>query len=270
MIFASDLDQTLIYSKRSSRLGRNESLADMLLVEKREEEEISYMTPEAVRLLRMVNEQMIFIPVTTRTVSQYKRIFLFQQDIMPAAAVTSNGGNILINGVPDPEWNLSIAGKIRQNTVTEADLQHKFAELSHGEWILSQRTADDLFHYYLIDKEKAPLDELQHFKETAGQCGWNMSLQGRKLYFVPKPVNKWDAVAFLKEKLGETFVAASGDSMLDLCMLEVADYAIAPAHGELASEKLDRVVRTKANGIHAAEEILQLVLSVNKEIRLKQ
>lgn len=265
MIFASDLDQTLIYSKRSARLESGERLPDMILVEKKEKEEISYMSPEAVRLLRQVNERMFFLPVTTRTVSQYKRISIFQEEIIPPAAVTSNGGNILINGMPDKEWNLAIAGKINEKTVPEADLQQKFAELSHEEWILSRRTADDLFHYYLINKDKAPLDELAQFKETADQCGWNMSLQGRKLYFVPKPVNKWDAVAFLKEKLGKTFVMASGDSMLDLCMLEVADFAIAPAHGELAGEKLDRIVRTKAKGIRAAEEILGKVLAVYEE-----
>lgn len=49
-----------------------------------------------------------FIPVTTRTIEQFQRITLFQNEIIPEYAITSNGGNILHNGKQDVTWNKEI------------------------------------------------------------------------------------------------------------------------------------------------------------------
>ncbi|WP_110927029.1 HAD family hydrolase [Bacillus massiliglaciei] len=268
MIFASDLDQTLIYSIRSMRLEKGKEAPAYRHVEKRGDI-ASYMTLDAIDLLREVAEKMIFLPVTTRTKEQYHYISLFQNEIIPPFAVTSNGGNIFVRGKLDENWGRHIRKKLEDQALSSGDLLGQFKELANDSWVLRQKTADDLFHYCIIDRAAAPLQEIEAFKETIGEQGWNMSLQGRKLYFVPKHINKWDAVAYIKEKSGRDFVAAAGDSLLDLCMLEVADHAIAPIHGEL-SERADTgdsrmIHRTAQKGILAAEEILQSVLRIYEE-----
>ncbi|WP_028389849.1 HAD hydrolase family protein [Bacillus cihuensis] len=269
MIFASDLDQTLIYSIRSMRLREDRPKPAMRVVEKRGEREISYMTLHAIEILKKVADKMMFLPVTTRTVEQFRYINLFQDEIVPPLAVTSNGGNILVNGKIDEEWQRKIKVKLENEALSGEEMLKHFSELANNNWVNSQHTADELFHYCLIEREMAPLDELMHFKEMIDQQGWKMSLQGRKLYFVPKAVNKWDAVAYIKEKSNREFVAAAGDSLLDLSMLEVADYAISPIHGEL-SEMGNSVVnktihRTDQKGILAAEDILNQVLRIYEE-----
>ncbi|MGX2958324.1 HAD family hydrolase [Peribacillus sp. JNUCC 23] len=270
MIFASDLDQTLIYSIRSMRLSEDRSAPAMRVVEKRGEREISYMTLAAIELLKEVAHKMMFLPVTTRTVEQFQYITLFQEEIVPPFAVTSNGGNILVKGKVDEEWQRQIKMKLENEALSGEKILEHFGEIANDEWVHSQHTADELFHYCLIERDLVPLDELMQFKEVIDQQGWKMSLQGRKLYFVPKAVNKWDAVAYIKEKSNRQFVAAAGDSLLDLPMLEVADYAISPIHGELSEMENSAVKRTihrtGQKGILAAEDILNQVMHIYKEL----
>ncbi len=273
MIFASDLDQTLIYSKRAFRLPDSITNPEVKLVEMMDDQEISFMTIKAIALLEEVAKKMLFIPVTTRTMEQYRRIFLFHKKIIPPYAVTSNGGNIIINGSIDADWSHRIVTLTNENSLTKEDMLSKFSEIQHEQWVHSVNTADDLFCYCIVDQKAVPHDELTSFKRWLDSQGWNVSLQGRKLYFVPKHVNKWDAVHYLKELTNETFVATAGDSLLDLCMLNVSDYAIAPLHGELYdADRNDtrHINRTGRAGIFAAEDILESVLSVTTAYSLEK
>ena len=99
MIFASDLDRTLIYSNRL--LTKNHLPVPIRNVEVYNGREISYMTEKAIALLRELADEMMFIPVTTRTVEQYHRIALFREEIRPTYAITCNGGVVLNNGNVD-------------------------------------------------------------------------------------------------------------------------------------------------------------------------
>ncbi|MGD6818563.1 HAD hydrolase family protein [Metabacillus sp. 113a] len=259
MLFASDLDQTLIYSRRSFRHEAAEE--DIRLIEVLDGKEISFMTHKAISLLKQVSEKALFVPVTTRTIEQFKRISIFQSELAAEYAVTSNGGNILINGTPDSGWNARIAEQLKDGMPREEMLE-KFQEIVHEEWVLKQRTADDLFSYCIIDREKIPA-ELESFTQWLSEAGWTHSMQGRKLYFVPKPVSKWAAIEYIKNLVGEDTVSAAGDSLLDLCLLENADYAFAPRHGELQEKGQDsqgKITRTEWEGILASEEILAGVL----------
>ena len=99
MIFASDLDQTLIYSQP---LERAEELGDRIITAELIDGKVrSYMSSSSYQLLQKLMTELIFIPVTTRTMQQYNRIHLISQMLKPTYAVTSNGGNILIDGQPD-------------------------------------------------------------------------------------------------------------------------------------------------------------------------
>ena len=96
-LIACDLDRTLIYSRRfldAAGPGRR-------CVEVYEGEEISFMTENAVALLTDLVAKNVVIPATTRTVAQYRRITLAGAPYR--FAVTSNGGTILVDGMPDQE-----------------------------------------------------------------------------------------------------------------------------------------------------------------------
>ncbi|MEK4027612.1 HAD family hydrolase [Pseudobacillus sp. FSL P4-0506] len=262
MIFASDLDRTLIYSNRFFDATK----PDMPIrnVEIYKGKEISFMTEKAIDLLRELSEQMMFLPVTTRTVDQYKRISLFQEEIRPKYAVTCNGGVILENGQVDRDWQGYMEAKINQNSTPLEEVKKKISQTADSVWLESIRVVDHFFIYLIIKPELAPAEVMNEYAEWAAECGWIFSLQGRKVYFVPSFVNKWDAVQYLSEKEGKKQVFTAGDSYLDLCLIEKSGCGLIPRHGEAAA-KHGHLGLTKASGILAAEEILEAALAKRLE-----
>ncbi|WP_409295671.1 HAD family hydrolase [Peribacillus sp. SCS-26] len=261
MIFATDLDRTMIYSKRAC--GHELERSDIAVVEKTPEREISYMTEKGIELLRKVNQTIDLIPVTTRTVDLYRRIGLFRDSIVPRYAVVSNGGTILVDGRLDEEWAALLRRKLEDECAPHQDVMKKLEEIQHEDWALGSRVCDNLFCFTSVRDDRVPHDVIEDFGHWLGEQGWSLSLQERKLYLLPNAVNKWAAVAYLKERTGAAAVAAAGDSLLDMCMLDVADIAYTPRHGELfqkGSGLPGRVKVTESAGISAAEEILEGVL----------
>ncbi len=171
----------------------------------------------------------------------------------------------MINGVVDQEWNKKIKEKIVQMCLCSQDILSQFSEISHVSWSGPLKMADSCFHYCIVEREKIPTDDLESFSLWAKAQNWKISLQGRKLYIVPEVVNKWDAVVYIRDLLKEKVVVAAGDSLLDLCMLEKANYAIAPRHGEIWDRYSSGMLSTSSiqftnqPGILAAQEILDYV-----------
>jgi hypothetical protein len=258
MIFASDLDRTLIYSERflPGYIGKVEAVE--------QGKYISFMTEKSVELITGLFTQLIFVPCTTRTIEQYRRIRFFNRQYIPKFAVVSNGGNIIVDGVVHEGYRNNIAQKLSDNCLAGSQLLKEFEELASGEWSGRLVSADGLFYYCIIDRAKAPLEQIDAFADWALDQNWEVSLQGRKLYLVPRLVNKWSAVEKIKELTGEQVVFAAGDSLLDLSMIENANQAIYPAHGELyerfgkslLNSRGQSVAATAVAGLAAAEQIL--------------
>jgi len=269
MIFASDLDQTLIYSVRS--MGPDVDPAQIVPVETVRGQAVSYMSVRALEKLQRLAARQTFIPVTTRTIEQYKRIELFHEQLVPAYAITSNGGHVLLRGESDAEWARGVRAQTAKQSAAAAEIRSHFARIAHSDWVRGERFCDELFYAVVIQRDKMPLEAVQELAERARGLGWELSLQGRKLYLIPQHVNKADALRYVQARLGEDEVAAAGDSLLDRCLLDAADYAIAPRHGELfrsfAGEGTYRF--TSASGIAAAEDIADYVgsLILTKEQR---
>jgi hydroxymethylpyrimidine pyrophosphatase-like HAD family hydrolase len=265
MLFASDLDQTLIYSEKSFRLLPGEKFPNVGLIETLNGREISFITDRALFMLKEIMENNSFVPVTTRSIEQYRRILLFQEKVIPQFAVVSNGGNILCNNEIDAAWNEHMRCKIQNECAYWADILTKFREIQNPSWCSLEKKVDELFYYCIVDQNKLPHDKIVEFSSWANMGNWQVSLQGRKLYIIPGVLNKWDALVYVRDILNEKFVVAAGDSLLDLCMLEQADYAIVPRHGEIWERAACGNVNagtlnfTGRAGIFAAEEILEYV-----------
>lgn len=266
MMFASDLDRTLIYSKVFLEGLTAEECNQIELVETLEGREISYMTKDAIRKIKELQKHMLVIPTTTRTIAQYQRIHLFSQTIRPKYAVTSNGGNILVNGEVDKVWQEHIRQSMTRDSVPYGVLMNEMKGIK-GSWILREYMADDLFGYMIVDPSCIPHTALKEFKIFVEENNWSMSLQGRKLYFVPSCVNKGKAIRYIAEKEKIKTIIGAGDSLLDLPLIDAAGYSIIPPHGELhhvygKELKSDsEYCYTVSNGIYAAEEILDKVKS---------
>lgn len=266
MIFASDLDQTLIFSYNF--LKRYPAVDTAIKnIEKNEGKEISFIPQIVIKLLQELAGKLLFVPVTTRSIEQYRRISLFSEMFIPEYAVVSNGGNIIVNNQIDKAWNEKIKKKLANECMESSLILEAFNELRNEEWVKRIRYIDDLFFYCIVEKELIPWDELCSFEKWLNEQNWNISLQSRKLIFTPSVVNKWDAVEYIKNQTNRKKVFAAGDSKLDLAILEKADFSICPAHGELYETYSNGVINnttfsfTSQSGINAAEELLNTIIS---------
>ncbi|MFC5653151.1 hydrolase [Paenibacillus solisilvae] len=270
MIYASDLDQTLIYSTRS--MGVPADSPGLIAAEQAEGKTLSYISQEALSLLSRLQTDAIFVPVTTRTIKQYERIHLFQGAIRPAYAIMSNGGNIMVNGIVDELWNRGIRRKVQQGAASAQEARAIFDPIMNEEWVVGERFCDELFFAFVIQRDRMPLEAVLEKAEIARALGWEVSIQGRKIYLVPAAVNKREAIEHIRSMHPGLPLIASGDSILDRCLLDAADYAIAPRHGELYNEQqrnpsCTAYRFTKHSGVFAADEILGYVHEVYRDTR---
>ncbi|MEG6615764.1 hypothetical protein V6C27_04890 [Peptococcaceae bacterium 1198_IL3148] len=256
MIFASDLDRTLIYSSRFIADGGRHYRVEV-------GDYASYMTERAAALLQIIADRLIFVPCTTRTVEQYRRV-TFVTDLQPKYAVTSNGGNLLIDGQLDQSYHQEILLKLR-DCAPSADIIKEFNRIVSDAWVIKMKEAEGLFYYCLVDRPALPEPELAQFTSWAATQNWEISLQGHKLYLVPKVINKWAPIAKIMAITGETEVYTAGDSLLDLPLLTATPHHLCPRHGEVfqcyqQQFKGEKINFTRSEGLKAGEEVLETVL----------
>jgi hydroxymethylpyrimidine pyrophosphatase-like HAD family hydrolase len=258
-LIATDLDRTLIYSRRFF----TNALPEGQCVEIYNGEGISFITREAALALRCLAAGHLVVPTTTRTIAQYERIRL------PGGpyryAITSNGGNILVDGTPDQTWTAAVANRIQTSGASLDTIATALTRRLDTSWALTFRVADDLFCYLVVDETTMPASFVTHWRHWCQLRGWDVSQQGRKVYTMPQTLCKSYAVEELYTRLldiGElppyAPVLAAGDGVLDARMLENAAAAIRPAHGELHSLgwRCENTTVTTNSGAHAADEIL--------------
>lgn len=261
-LVACDLDRTLIYSRNALWLtGEDKDAPAMVVAEVYDGAPLSYMTRAAQELLLEVKAAAAFVPATTRTQAQYERVRL--PGPVPEFAVTSNGGVLLHHGVPDEAWNAQLTARMAASCAPLEEIEAYLDNPGFAPWILRLRRAEDLFVYAIIDRAAMPEPFMDALVELCAAAGWGVSVQGRKLYCVPLPINKSDALAEVTRRTGAASVIAAGDSLLDRDMLAGADLAFRPIHGELhdAGWLASHLRLTSVPGILAGEEILRKILA---------
>ena len=249
-IVCADLDRTLIYSANALDLGSE--TPRLLCVEIYKGAPLSYMTETAAALLRSLTAHVV--PTTTRTLEQLARVRL--PGPPSRYAIASNGGHLLVDGVPDPAWSTRVAARLAGCAALAEVESHLRA--TAGQFVLTVRVASDLFAYGVVDRAALPDGWVEALAAWCAPRGWAVSLQGRKVYAVPRPLTKSAAALEIRDRLGGGTLLAAGDSLLDADLLDVADAAIRPAHGELADRgyTCDHLSVTRATGVRAGEEVL--------------
>lgn len=206
ILFATDLDNTLISSKHNNEYCK--------CVEQIDGVNSTYMPIYAYDLLTvLVNAGVDIVPITTRTINQYKRINLPPNCVK--TAVVSNGAfiiedNLIANLVRDQNYFdtlESIGNNIKDNPLVE-----KF------------RWADDVF-VYAVCKNVEDADKLC---EQTNDMPIKPMRSGRKVYYIPEVYRKENALKYIADNDNYDLVIAAGDSDLDVGMLNAADIAIIP------------------------------------------
>lgn len=253
VLIATDLDRTMIYSRKARSLGEDDHPA--VCVEVHDGEQASFMTVAAGQLLTSLAATTTVVPVTTRVDEQYGRVRL--PGPPPHYAITTNGGVLLVDGEPDRDWTRHVHRELAGAFPLD-DVWDQVGHVCHPEFTVKLRNAGGLFCYAVIRPSRLPSGFVADVSGWAAERGWRTSLQGRKLYWVPEQLTKSAAVAEVAGRVGADFVLAAGDSLLDVDLLLGADRGIHPRHGELYEQgwSAPTVICTESSGILAGEEIV--------------
>ncbi len=210
MLFVCDLDNTLIHSYKKRNMGD-------ICVEIRNGKELSYMTAENYKLLAKVVTMCKFIPLTTRSLEQFRRIDF---GFVPKYAIVANGAILLKRGEIDDEW-------MQQS---RALVSTPLPALTENEYIYDIRYVDDFF----IFAKSTQVDKAVAYLKTM-ITDERLLITGvaNKVYVFPKLLHKGTALNRMRLLLAKSdekkpFCLAAGDSNIDIPMLNNADMALYP------------------------------------------
>lgn len=280
MIFASDLDQTLIYSKSfllphhqkpSLAWDRLESFNDHdipIAIEYLDDAPLSYISLRAYRILKALCERSVFIPVTTRTPRQFQRI-QFPLSKPLKYAIVNNGGTILVGGKSDQKWEAMIAQKLADSALDTDIVARHFRESIPQDSVKKLVKEANLFVYCIVNLPIAPSLEhrLNQFQKWLQKNAWDLYINGKKIYMIPDAVSKLNAIKYLLERLNTKKIVAAGDSLLDYEFLNYADIGLIPMHAKISDRcaQTKSIIKINCSGIAASYEILKKVALLLKQ-----
>ena len=261
-VVAADLDRTLIYSSAAieATLGPD-AVPPLLCVEFLDDRPQSFLTAAAGRWLERLAGSAVLVPTTTRTLAQYDRVRLPGGPVR--YAVTSNGGHIVVDGRSDAAWGRSTQDRVALDGASLGEVVAELHRRAQAPWVRTLRVADELFCYLVVDLDGLPATFVPEWSRWCAVRNWVVSVQGRKIYALPRSLTKQAAVAEVLRRVGGDRLIAAGDGALDAGFLSLAGAAIRPRHGELheLGWTADHVTITAESGVLAGEEIAHWLLA---------
>ena len=256
VIYASDLDRTLIFSERF--ILENPTDKPFHAVEFGEDgEPISYIADDVEdKLEKIINSNnALFVPVTSRSTEEFNRIKFKKK---PEYAIIANGGLILHNGEPIEEYSNFIESRLDIMSVLLISLEVK--EHIHSVKYEPKFVDNRYVFFKTVNPEHFDVESeylTSKFKE------WELTRQKNKCYMVPKYFSKGIALQWLSSKLGNPIIVASGDSKLDYSMLDVADWKVVPMHSDIAKEDVIKACTFAEGGIISPIKAIDIVSSLS-------
>ena len=201
------------------------------------------------------------LPVTTRTLEQYRRV---QLGIPAGYAIAANGGHLLVDGELDQAWTTIVRERLASSGWPLEAVRAIATRLAEqGSWVRTIRDADGFF-VYLVATSRELIPDLSELAADLAGGGWTLSVQGRKVYLVPAALTKEAALEEVQARTGIPSLAAAGDSLLDRGMLAGADVAVRPRHGELHDQGFSTpgMLLSARPGLLGGEEIVELLAAL--------
>ena len=245
----TDMDKTIIYSKTEDK--------EVICVEADAKgRPITYMTTPAKNKLKelFARGDFNFIPCTLRSIEQVSRVHFIDQC---KTIICDNGGSIYVSGEIDKEWDKQIEKIIDKNDVAKRrEMAEQYAINNNIDFYKMKSNRDCFVSliFYSLEVAQKHLDE---FKELFPDT-YEVHNQGKKIYFVPKGLNKRIAVDYIMSRTEGTIFTA-GDSSVDECFVGAGDVSIIPGHATFAMKK---ALQTASKGIKAGEDIIEIIASI--------
>lgn len=260
VLITTDLDRTLIFSPRATAELGGALPADPVEVAGGQ---------AAGELCRSARDSISALPAharicvaTSRSVARLMRLRL---PFGVPYAIAANGGVVLVDGMPDPQWAVRI-GQLVSRAAPAAQVRAVLAGSgavggSGAPWLVRMGDADDMCCLAIVEPALLHAGQVAAIRGRCRQLGWEASLIGRKLYAFPAGFGKEHAAAFVAEKVAQQAGVmprrlAAGDTDHDRVMLADADLAWVPARSALAATRRNgQFLLTEQPGHAAAAEI---------------
>ena len=214
ILFASDLDNTLIHSYKHKR--ENDICIELL-----RGSEQGFMSRRVYEKLASLPENIELVPLTTRSVEQFERISLPKGCFK--RAITTNGALLFENGISNEAWRTK---HLRYASELMPLMKKLYGELEGDTALNVVRIVDEMYLYISCSKSEIVGDYLDRYSQLSEL---DVMASGRKIYFLPPKINKGSALRQLAETdEDDSIIVAAGDSTIDLPMLKTADLAIIP------------------------------------------
>ena len=229
MIFATDLDKTIIWSQDYA----NHSSEKVICVEKLAGKNQTFMTSSAYKLFNEIknSNEINLVPVTARSTNQYNRIEVTKDC---KYAIISNGGHILINGefyLPWEEHIQEIINNYKLEYEKALDILMDYSDLFQGEPLF----LDEMFiQCKVYSNEKANQWLLRDLNKRLCNSKWSIDIQGVRLYLMPKDITKENALKYFTDNiLQNQKLICAADGKLDYGFLKLGDIAIIPDNSNI-------------------------------------
>ena len=241
ILFASDLDNTLIHSYKYKKEGD-------ICVEWIKDKEQSFMSKKAIENIREIANHVLFVPVTSRSFDQCKRI-RWDKMVRPEFVITTNGALAFEHGKRIKEWEEK-SEKIRDKYIEE--MESIWLQSHYDMDFKSFRYVDSLFLYGVCHEYVNAQEKVLSFHTSL-----RVDVTHQKIYFMPPEFNKGMALEKLRDRFGSVFIIAAGDSMMDVPMLENADIAFYKDAELMKKNDLNQHIFTDENDL--TEKVLNIV-----------
>ncbi len=209
-VWFSDLDNTLIYSHRTTFVQKK------VLVEYLRGKEQSFMTQETYNF--MCSNRIKFIPVTTRSVEQYNRLFVFGKEIVAVHALVCNGAILLNKGLIDEKWLCETKIIANKGIKVLKQIQNEMSDYAIN------NVEDVMLYFRTGEPKELALVLRERYANESVYIGYDK----RKVYIIPAEISKGAAVKRYCSRFGITKTISSGDSEFDIPMLNTTNISIAP------------------------------------------
>lgn len=256
IVFNSDLDNTLIFSYKHD-IG-----PDKINVELYEGREISFTTRTTQKLLENINKKILFVPTTTRSIEQYRRINFGIEPIR--YALVCNGGILLHNNMIDEKW---YEESLKLIEPSKNEMQKGYSLLLQEP--LRKFELRYISNLFIFTKCNESLKVVENLKSKLDADYVNVYNNGEKVYIIPKNLDKGTAAKRLKKIVDADFLVAAGDSEFDIPMLSAADKGFVPKdfikqYCEKENLKLQSIIEQADNRKCFSDFVLENVNAILK------
>lgn len=220
IILAFDLDSTIMHSRR------NFAQTD-ICIEHIKGEPRGFMKPTILSALQNVSRYARFVPVTSRSLDQYKRIEW--GEVAVSEAYVDNGVRLIKQG--------DLRFVVDENEIINpylCYLQKAINEISCIAGIRKARIVDECYVVFLYDNWESVSEAFAKYNSASSL---RLFVDKKKIYLFPPKVEKRIAIEHLRNRYENSIIICAGDSMNDLSMMAVSDLAIVPE--EIAAKATD-------------------------------